>query len=195
MFDVQWPEFATPASFSLTKHTRAFSNVAGYSKKGQNVDILNDRWKVTLGISMRNRETAPRLEAFVNGLRRGISTVRLYHFGRQQILGTLTNPETLVTPRGSQTLNLQVQVGDFVKAGDMLGVGDQLFQVAFDAVATTTSLAVTLNSRVRLDIPSGIAVQTSQPTARFRVVGNPATSYGPGGVMLGLSLEFVEVIN
>jgi hypothetical protein len=107
----------------------------------------------------------------------------------------LTNPTTQAISKGSETLILNVQPGNYLKAGDMLGVGTQLYQVVLDCSTTTNTLVAPVILRPRADISAGLSVITSEPTGRFRLSSEASTTFGPGGAIMGTTLELVEVVN
>lgn len=191
---VAWPETCIPYEFTLSRYTKVFRGTSAYGKSGQNVDMLNDRWKISCTIGLRSADDSPELEAFVNGLRSGASTTTCYHFKRPYIRGVLTNPLTQTMSKGAQNLSITCAIGDYLKAGDMLGINDQLFQVALDCTSTTTTLTVPVTLRSRDDIVAGLSVTTVKPTGNFRLLGTASTSYSPSAVIMDTTLEFVEVI-
>ena len=149
---------------------------------------------VSCSIGIRDKDDGAELEAFVNSLRSGSAILRCHHFGRPAIRGVLTNPTTAAIVKGVQNLTINCAAGNYLKAGDMLGIGDQLFQVALDCSTVTTTLSVPITMRNRLDIAAGLTVTTTQPTAKFRATPGASTSFGPGGVMMSTTLELVEVV-
>jgi hypothetical protein len=195
MSDIAWPSEAVPYEFSLKRYTKVFRATSVFGKTGQNIDMLNDRWMVSCSIGIRSKEDSAALEAFVNSLRSGSGVVLCHHFSRPEIRGVLTNPTTQATLKGSQILVLNAQPGDNLKAGDMLGVGTQLYQVVIDCSTTTNTLTVPIILRLRSNIPAGLSVVTSKPAARFRLSSEASTTFGPGGSIMGTTLEFVEVVN
>lgn len=80
-----------------------------------------------------------------------------------------------------------------LNAGDMLGVGSQLFQVRTNATATSAGvLTVKTVNRTRVALSSGAAVTWDRPTALFAVQdGASAFSFGPGA-MGASSFRLVE---
>lgn len=193
MAEIAWPASATPFEFTLGRYTKVFRGTSAFGKSGQNIDTLNDRWKISCSIGIRDKEEGAELEAFINSLRSGAGVVRCHHFGRPTIRGVLTNATTTATAKGAQVLTFDCTAGDYLKAGDMLGVGDQLFEVALDSNSVGTTINATVTLRSRKSVATGLLVQTSQPTGKFRLSNAASTSFGPGGVTMGVDLEFVEV--
>jgi len=194
MAELSWPSIATPSEFTLSRYAKVFRGTSVFGKTGQNIDMLNDRWKISCSIGVRSYDDSAELEAFVNSLRSGSGIVRCHHFARPVIRGVLTNPTTAAIAKGSQTLTLNCAAGNHLKAGDMLGIGELLFQVALDCETSTTTLSVPVTMRSRKAFSAGLTVVTSEPTGKFRLASAASTSFGPGGVIMGTTLELVEVV-
>ena len=195
MAEIAWPSSATPYEFTLSRYTKVFRGTSVFGKSGQNIDMLNDRWMVSCSIGIREADDSAELEAFVNSLRSGSGIVRCHHFSRPVIRGVLTNPVTQAIAKGAQQLSITCAVGNYLKAGDMLGVDDQLFQVALDCSTATTTLTAPVTMRSRKGIGAGLQIITSEPTGKFRLAAEASTSFGPGGVMMGTTLELIEFVN
>lgn len=79
-----------------------------------------------------------------------------------------------------------------LRAGDMLGVAGQLFQVAQDVELSDNGAGtVALTNRVRNAIASGTPVVWSKPTALWRLAGSPSMLMQPG-VASGVQLDLLE---
>lgn len=79
-----------------------------------------------------------------------------------------------------------------LKAGDMLGAGNAIFQAADDTVFSDLgagTLAVV--NRARADIASGTVLVWNRPAALWRLVGTPQMTIQPGYAN-GLQLDLVE---
>lgn len=195
MANIIWPSEAIPREFNLSRYTKVVRNVAIFGRKGQNIDMLNDRWLASVQIAARDADTSPILESFVNKLKAGASTVECYHFGRPEISGLLlSDMVTSTNPQGSEYLNVSAATGSTLKAGDMLGVSGLLLQVAFDCTAVSNAIQIPLTIRLRKPLSSGITVVTSKPTTKFRLSDIGSTTYGPGATIRGISLNLAEDI-
>lgn len=194
MAELSWPSVATPYEFTLSRYTKVFRGTSAFGRSGQNIDMLNDRWKISCSIGIRSRDDGAELEAFVNSLRSGAGVVRCHHFGRPTVRGVITNPTSGSIAKGAQSLTINCAAGDYLKAGDMLGVGGLLFQVALDCSTSTGVIVAPVTMRSRQALSAGLSVTTSQPTAKFRLASAASTSFGPGGVTMGTTLELVEVV-
>jgi hypothetical protein len=79
-------------------------------------------------------------------------------------------------------------------AGDYIGLGGRLYMVTADANSDSLGRAtLSIRPRLRVAVPSGVAVVTTRPTARFRLVDNQqgrnSTVPGPWSTY---NLSFVE---
>lgn len=196
MANIAWPSSLLPSEFLLKRYTKVFRSKSMFDHKGQNTDMLNDRWLASVSISSRDKDVAPTFEAFINNLRNGANTVELYHFSRPTISGTMTGTLTgAAAALGSQTLVVSTPTGQTLKAGDMIGVSGLLLQVAFDCVSVGNLIEIPLTMRLRKAVPIGTTVITSNPTAKFHVPSQTSTSFGPAGRIMGVSFDLLEVIN
>lgn len=196
MSNIVWPSTLLPSEFSLKRYTKVYRSKSMFGHTAQNADMLNDRWIASASISSKDSTASPVLEAFVNNLRGGANTVDLYHFARPTISGNMTGTVTYAQELiGSQSLTIASPTGTTLKAGDMLGVYGLLVQVALDCVSVGGLLVIPLTMRLRKTIPIGTSVITSNPTAKFRLAAQTSTSFGPGGRIMGVSLDLLEVIN
>ncbi len=196
MPNIVWPSILLPSEFALKRYTKVFRSKSMFGHTAQNADMLNDRWLASASMSSKDKDSAATLEAFINNLRGGANTVDLYHFARPTISGNMTGTVTYAEElMGSQSLTIASPTGTTLKAGDMLGVYGLLVQVAFDCVSSGGLLVIPLTMRLRKTIPIGTTVITSKPTGKFRLAGQTSTSFGPGGRIMGLSIDLLEVIN
>lgn len=193
MSTIAWPTGIYPRSFAmwLKSVQRVHASPTGGSE--QAVDLLNDRWMVSMEIPADLHATNTALEAFINALRGQTNTCNLYHFGRPAVRGTMTSATCGAASQGASSVTLTVTGTKTLLAGDMIGIGGQLLQVAADASGTTT-VAVTLVNRLRSAITAGAAVTFAAPTATFRLINTPAVTYRGGAFTDSIALEFAEVV-
>ncbi|MGJ7533954.1 MULTISPECIES: hypothetical protein [unclassified Variovorax] len=171
---------------------RAFASPFGGSE--QVVDLLNDRWTISLTLPRGTQENAARNEAFLNALRGQTNTVALYHWVRKQPLGTMRgSPVAGAASIGADSILIGTPAGSTLLAGDMIGVGGMLLMVREDCVADGVGLVVPLVNRLRVALVGGESVIWDRPTAPFRKVAKPAFQYF-FGYAEGVSLDFVEAI-
>ena len=194
MSTIAWPTGLMPAAFMMRLATtqRVFAAPLGGSE--QAVDLLNDRWVCSLTLAARaGFDRGAQIEAFIAAMRGQTNTVNLWHFARPSVRGTLDAATCGAASQGASAVTLTVTGTKTLKAGDMLGIGGLLLQVAADA-SITTSGSVTLVNRLRAAISGGSAVTLTRPTAAFRFASPDAgLSYRPGQSE-PVALDFVEAI-
>jgi hypothetical protein len=162
-----WPDNLCPqgAEWRLRKAGTNFRSP--YSGSFQAVDFASDWWEV--GISLRGEGVRQRntgqLEALLMHLAGGVNQVDVYRWTRPFPRGTLRGAPTVrvVTVVGDLTVSLTVAAGATLLAGDMIGIGDQLFMVRLPCAAVGTTLDVTVVNRVRTAIAESTPVVWNRP--------------------------------
>ena len=137
----------------------------------------------------------PQIEALVASLRGGARALSMHHLGRPTPNGTLTGSPTVATAtaKGDNTIAL-ANCNGTLKAGDMIGVGTELFMVEEDATPVSSAMTVKVSPAVRSINAIGTAVIWNNPKILWIPRSNVA---GPfpfvgGNLRPGFSLELVE---
>ena len=197
MSAIALPSWFVPASFSLAPKVNQRVFAAPFGGSEQVIDLLNDRWLMSVQLPPMTHARAADAEAFFASLRGAGNTVALYHFKRPQPRGTARGTMLLngaVSQGASQLVIDGISPGTgTLLAGDMLGVGGLLLQVAADATAVAGAITVTLANRVRTALADNAPVTWQQPTAPFRLAASPLVQYLPGLATVG-SVDFAEAI-
>lgn len=184
-----------PNMFSLRQQTtqRVFGSPFGGSE--QVVDLLNDRWLISLSLPNRKFAEAAVIEAFIASLRGMTNTVALYHWVRKVPRGTMRGtPDCAVTAAGSDQVMVYCPAGQTLLAGDMIGIQGLLLQLREDAVSDGSGhMIAKLVNRTRKFIPEASTVTWDRPTAPFRLASPSAVQYIPG-YSPEVSFDFVEAI-
>lgn len=146
------PRAFLPAGFSLSQdvNQRAFASPFGGSE--QAVDMLNDRWRISMELPPCNQAEAAKREAFLAALRGQVNHTELHHFGRPVPLGTLASSQGLIydAAQGADSITIATTAGATLLAGDMLGVDGLLLQCRADCTANADGvLVVPLVNRLR----------------------------------------------
>lgn len=195
MSTIALPAGFCPNQFSMRLATVQRSFASPFRGSEQVVDLLNDRWVVSLSLPNRRHADAARLEAFVASMRGMTNTVKLYHFVRSTPRGTMRGaPITDNFRQGDDWVRVLTTVGATLLAGDMLGIAGMLLQVREDCVAAAGGLiTIPVVNRLRKSLPYGTAVEWDKPTAAFRLMSQSSVQYVPGYAE-GVSLDFAEVV-
>lgn len=189
MSTVTWPASITPKMASLRLQTVQRVHASPFGGSEQTVDLLNDRWMMSLMLTQRaGFDVGAQIEAFIAALRGQTNTVALWHFARPNVRGTLASATCASVAQGAAAVVLTGS--GTLKAGDMLGISGLLLQVAAD-VTVGSGTSVSIVNRLRTAV-SG-AVTLVKPTANFRLIGSPAVQYMPG-MSDSVALEFAEVV-
>lgn len=189
MSTITWPSGLYPRSFSLRLSTVQRVHASPLGGSEQVVDLLNDRWLLSMELPANRHSTMAALEAFLAAMRGQTNTVVLYNFARPAPRGTLASATAASAAKGAAAVVLTGS--GTLKAGDLLGISGLLLQVASD-VTVGSSTTVPLVNRLRTAV-SG-AVTLAAPTATFRLVGAPSVQYLGGAFTDAVPLEFVEAI-
>lgn len=196
MATITLPAGFSPRDFTmrLVTNQRSFSSPFGGSE--QVVDLLNDRWSISLTMPSSSSADAARIEAFVNAMRGMTNTCNLYHMQRKVPRGTMRGTPTMVAdyPMGAGTIVINAVPGETLEAGDMIGVGGLLLMVAEHTGTNGAGImGISLVNRLRKSISGGAAVTWDKPTAPFRMLSTGSVNYQPGYAE-GVSLDFAEAI-
>lgn len=190
---------AQASSFRATLATNQRVSAAPFGGSEQAVDLLNDRWLFSLELPPNNYANSAALEAFVAALRGQTNTANLYHLARPVPRGTMRGTLTLnaAAAQGASSIVVTGGVGQAsttLLAGDLLGVGGLLLQVAADATANASGvITLSLVNRLRTALSSAAAVTWNQPTVPMRLLQYSGVQY-QAGYAAGLSLDFAEAV-
>lgn len=193
---ISLPTGFCPNAFSLRLQTtqRMFTPPFGGSE--QVIDLLNDRWLLSLSLPNRTFAQAAAVEAFIAALRGMTNTVALYHWARKVPRGTMRGTP-IVNPAAAGTDVIMIGVdtaGETLLAGDLIGIGGMLLMVAEDTVENGLGgLPVKLVNKLRRDLVFGEPVVWDRPSAIFRLASPSAVQFIPGYAP-EVSFDFVEAI-
>lgn len=198
MSTIALPPGFCPNAFSLMLNTVQRASSSPFGGSEQVVDLLNDRWAVSMSAPARRSGDAAMVEAFIASLRGMTNTVNLYHFARPVPRGTMRGtPTCYAMLQGADAISIGgAAVGSTLLAGDMIGVGGMLLQLAAGGVANGGGEfgLLPLVNRVRKFVPDNAAVTWDRPTAPFRLASSAAVQYVPG-YSPEVSFEFLEAIS
>lgn len=198
MTTIALPTGLRPASFSLSLATNQRVNASPFGGSEQAVDLLNDRWMATMELPARTHAQAAAIEAWIASMRGQVNVAAIYHFARPVPRGTargtiLVNGAVAQGASSFAVDGISPSTGTLL-AGDMLGVGSQLFQVAADVTASGGAATVSIVNRVRTAIADNASVTWSAPTVLCRLLNRPIVTLVPR-LADRVVLEFGEVIS
>ena len=194
---VTWPASLYPAMARLTLQSNQRVHASPFGGSEQAVDMLNDRWLMSLEFPTRKARYGAAVEAFIASLRGQTNTVGLWHFMRPAPRGTMRGTPTLSSgaSQGAASIVIQTTAGATLLAGDMVGAGGLLLQVQADATANGSGvLTATLVNRLRIALSGGAAVSWDRPTTQFRLLSSSGQQYTPGRAD-PVSCDFGEAIS
>ena len=104
MATIAFPAGLVPREFSLEMAVNQRSYASPFGGSEQVVDMLNDRWMVSMTLPNFSTAKAARIEAFIGAMRGMTNVVNLYHFLRPVprgtcLLYTSPSPRDLSTSR------------------------------------------------------------------------------------------------
>jgi hypothetical protein len=198
MSTISIPSGLIVSNFSLQPYTVQRNYASPFGGSEQVVDLLNDRWMISLEIAPMVDSQGGIMEGFLASLRGMANVVNLWHMARPKPQGTISGSPTVNGAHsvGAATLNITTSAGATLKMGDLIGANGLLLMAASDATADGSGhMAVSLTNRLRKAMAGGEAVTLTQPTAPFRcTTPNPAPAYS-GGLAGAVQLDFVEYVS
>jgi len=185
-----WPDafLCSECSILLDPNTREFESP--FTRAYQSIDLLGERFRMTVSLPPRYRRESGALEAFFNK-QRGVNRIRAWHLARPEPVGTLRGAPTLAAAAAQGAAALSVSGSGTLAAGDMLGVGGLLFQVAEDCSGAGT-IAVPLVNRARIALASGAAVTWYRPSSTWRLADPRVPVRHSAVVAQGVEVELIE---
>lgn len=197
MSTISRPTQFIPRACTLMLATNQRVSASPFGGSEQAVDMLNDRWMMSCDLPPASHANAAWLEAFIGSMRGQVNVVALYHFARPQPRGTARGTMLIngAVAQGASSIaidGISPSTGTLL-AGDMLGVGGQLFMVAADVTASGGAATVTIVNRVRTAIADNASVTWDRPTCLFRLVSSPSVAFAPG-LATPTGFDFAEAI-
>ena len=191
---IAWPTDLAVTRFNLSLTVSQRVSAAPFGGSEQAVDLLNDRWLLSVEVGQQSYEIASQVESFINAMRGQTNTVLLWHFARPTPRGTLVgSPTAQGASQGASSIVLNTTTGYTLKAGDLIGVSDLLLQVQTDCTAAASAITVPIVNRLRKAINNGAAVTWDKPTAIFRLLSKSSVLYS-ADTSESASIDFGESI-
>lgn len=193
------PSAFKPRTCAFTQSANQRVNAAPFGGSEQAVDLLNDRWLVSLELRAQTLAEAATIEAFIAAMRGQTNTCALWHFMRAAPRGTMRGTLTMSATAAQGAASIIVtggagQAATTLLQGDLLGVGGLLLMVASDCTANGSGvITVPITNRLRTTQSSGAAVTWDKPTTSFRLLNTSGVHYVPGYAE-PVSMDFGEAI-
>lgn len=187
------PATFKPRSCQLDMSVSQRVNASPLGGSEQAIDLLNDRWLMSVELPPRAQDGGAAIEAFIGAMRGQVNTVALWHFARPTVRGTIAGAKTLSAAAAQGASSISITATGTLLAGDMLGVGGLLLMTASDCVSSAGVITVPITNRLRVALSSGAAVTTSKPTAEFRLLNTSGMQYVPG-LAQPVTIDFGEKI-
>lgn len=191
-----WPVDWVPSAVAMPLEPNVREFVSPFSNAWQGLDLLGERFRQIITLPPCGQDVAAEREAFFNRLR-GANLIRAPYFKRPTPRGTISGSVVLQAAllQGAATISLGgITPGTTLKAGDMLGVGNMLLQIAESTTVDGAGHTITsLANRAREAASAGTAVVINRPTAQWRLASPvvPVTHL-PGRYADSLQLELIE---
>ena len=163
----------------------------------QSTSLPGTRWACSLIYDNHLPADRAEIEGFFSLIRREHRIV-MHRLDRPQALGTINTTGVLLNSAlaqfGSTAVLKNCGANKTLKAGSMIGIGIQLFMVAFDAVSDGAGImTVTLSIQSRATYAINTAVVLNKPTARWLYNSNSADFARSGQIATPLTVDLVEV--
>jgi hypothetical protein len=174
-----WPAAWTldDCSLMLSPLVTSFESA---NRAWQGLDQLGERWMMTGRLSMAKMVDGGAREAFFNRLR-GVNVIAAWWFARPAPIGTQRGSSLVLSAnvaQGASVLPISGGTnGATLLAGDMIGCGGQLFQVADDATFSSGAASINTVNRSRAFIASTTAIVWDKPTTLWRLASPVYASY------------------
>lgn len=185
-----------PSSFAMRQSVFQRGYASPFGGSEQVLDLLQDRWLMSLALPPCRPSLAASREAFINAMRGQAQVCYLHHFARPRPRGTMRGaPTTITFAFQAAVVVIQATPGATLLMGDLFGAGGLLLQASADCVANGAGvLTVPVVNRLRRTISAGQAVSWDRPSIPCRLVASPAVQHA-SGYADGISLDFVEAVD
>lgn len=194
-----WPATAAfyPESFSLRPIDNDREFQSAFSGAVQTTSVPGVRWGVSITFGPGKNSERPALEAFLAKARRE-HRIALWNLKRPVPNGTINLSGVALQAAAGQFASSVVLTGcgagKTLKAGDMLGLPNQLLMVADEAIADGAgAMTVNLTHPLRYAQSAGAAVTLNKPSALFIQKSGVPSFPAMEGYYPGFTLELVEV--
>lgn len=194
MATVSWPGFQLAAfdysvAFDVQIVTTRNGRIYTYGLPGA-------RWSASLSFPDQTEGMyRPAIEAFIVSLEGGANRLSMGHLGRKLPNGTMRGTPVLngAVIAGAKQLTLSAVTGT-LKAGDFIGLPNQLLMVTADAAPTGGNMVVQIRPALFSGYANGTAITWNAPTTLWIPQNSTAGPFPflPGQSRPGFSIDLVE---
>ena len=190
-----WPDSLTPSTAAWIIQKSSVQFRSPFAGSVESVLFPGEFWRVSVTLPQAKIRNAGEAEAFLARIAGGAERVLVPYWPRMQPRGTMRGTPTLVVAaaRGDLTMSIGAPAGATLKAGDMIGVGSQLFQCFQDCASNGTTLTVPLVNRVRGGMAAGSAVVWNRPTVTCCLPSPSSSRSYDAGAAGSLAADLEEV--
>lgn len=191
-----WPTNLIPQQCGFGSVGAGVQFKSPYNGTVQSMDFVAERLVLSVTLPPKRRSGAGEVEAFLFKLRGGNNRVLAYHFGRPAPRGTMRGTPVLTSTvtRGASSIAITTTPVATLKAGDMIGLGSHLLQVADDATATGAgAMTVNILHRIRETVNAGTSIVWDKPTAQFVMLSRNAMVVHAPGMIEGVAFDLEEI--
>ena len=187
-----WPDALTPQSVSWGIHKAAVQFRSPMGGSVQSVEFPASYWYMSITLPQAKMRNGGAAEAFFSRLAGGVERVLVPYWPRRIPAGTMRGAPVLAAAAGRGDLVLVVTANGTLRAGDMIGVGAQVFQCVTDCADVAGTLTVPLVNRVRGPMAAGTAVVWNTPTVLCLVPSVTSTAVYAPGMQGGIAVDLEE---
>lgn len=188
----------TPASADFGIRQSVILSTSPLDGQTQTAEVLGARWVCTVTYTAANNGDRAQFEGLFAALRAQVNRLSMGHPLRRLPRGTMRGSPTTSgsTSALSNTVNIAATTGQTLLAGDMIGIGTQLFMVTANAVSVAGVMTgVNISAPVRTAITAGTAVVWDWPRALWIVNGDSVRVPLTPVASPAFSVDLVEVFS
>lgn len=162
-----WPAGLLPQTVSWGIQKSATQSRSPMAGSVESIEFPGQFWRCSITLPERSIANGGAASAFFERIAGGAERVLVPYWPRLLPSGTMRASPTLSAPAVRGELSLSISTSGSLLAGDMIGVGAQVFRVLADSFASGGVLVVPLVNRVRGPIAAGQPVIWNSPTGLF----------------------------
>lgn len=168
-----WPDELCPQqmTWGCVYNSRAFTSTL--SNAQQIVGYPGAYWICSMQFSALDRDLERKLTSLVGRLRGMSGTVNVPALTRQRT-DDIGSPEVVMANTNAFAINVSglTASGVVFREGDYITISGQMYEVVEDVTASGGSALVTVNKRIRSNIPAGTPIEYQNPYCEMRLTND-----------------------